>query len=219
MTPAASVHFTDADWDRTEQDWSAWWAGELDRALVVIESKDGDLSSLPEAPAFAAQLPAHLPAEEVIARYDAHLAVTRFHGDAFPKWWPNLGPSAVGGFLGSRQHVGHGTVWFEPAVEAEMRDLPPPCDRDNPLWKRVRELARAAVARWGSEVCVGHTDLGHNFDILAHLRSNDRLLLDLYDAPDEVSRVLEQITRLWQRYYDAVGFLRTLATTSGTQLA
>ena len=70
------------------------------RQLVVIESKDGDLSARPDAPAFAAQFPADMPAEEVIARYDAHLAATRFHGDAFPKWWPNMGPAAVGGLSG-----------------------------------------------------------------------------------------------------------------------
>ena len=32
-----NLHFTDDDWRRTERNWTAWWAGDLPRALVIIE--------------------------------------------------------------------------------------------------------------------------------------------------------------------------------------
>ena len=33
-----NIKFTDDDWDRIEKDWSAWWEGEIDRPMVMIES-------------------------------------------------------------------------------------------------------------------------------------------------------------------------------------
>ncbi len=35
-----NLRFTEGDWERIERDWKAWWAHELDRALIMIESTD-----------------------------------------------------------------------------------------------------------------------------------------------------------------------------------
>jgi 5-methyltetrahydrofolate--homocysteine methyltransferase len=51
-------------------------------------------------------------------------------------------------------------------------------------------------------VSVGHTDLGGNLDILASFRGSQQLSLELIDAPQEVDRLVGEITRLWLRYYD-----------------
>ena len=78
--------------------------------------------------------------------------------------------------------------------------------------ERVAAVTRAAADRWGDRVVIGHTDLGGNLDILASLRDTQQLLLDLYDAPDEVDRLARQITPLWLRYYDE--FHRLVAATN-----
>ncbi len=198
-----NLHFTEQDWERVERDWTAWWAGELDRPLVMIESLEPPSDViLPEAPSFTSNLPLEMPADEVIDRYQAHLEAKRFYGDAFPKWWPNFGPGIVAGFLGARVHPVPETVWFDPAEQVSISDLHLAYDPDNVWWRRVQELTRLAVERWGSNVAVAHTDLGGNLDILASLRTTQQLLLDLYDAPDEVARLVGEITRLWIRYYD-----------------
>ncbi len=57
------------------------------------------------------------------------------------------------------------------------------------------------MERWGDKVSVAHTDLGGNLDILASFRTTEQLLLDLYDAPEEVVRLVSEITELWLRYY------------------
>jgi len=36
------LHFTAEDWARIERDWTAWWAGALDRPLVMIEGRGAD---------------------------------------------------------------------------------------------------------------------------------------------------------------------------------
>lgn len=197
------LHFTDDDWASIERDWSAWWAHELERPMVFITGHDV-LSgvALPEAPDFVSSLPLDMPADEVIDRYQAHLEATRCYGDAFPRWWLNFGPGIVAGFLGARVNAVRDTVWFEPARRVDIRDLQLAYDPENPWWRRICELTRCAVERWGDRCLVAHTDLGGNLDILASLCSTEQLLLDLYDAPEEVERLAAEITRLWLRYYD-----------------
>jgi len=59
---------------------------------------------------------------------------------------------------------------------------------------------------------VGLTDLGGNLDILASMRSSEKLLLDLSDSPDEVQGLLTEITHLWMYYYDQLYALTHGAT-------
>jgi len=211
-----NLHFTARDWERIERDWTAWWAGDLDRPLVMIEGLD----PLDVFEDLASNFPLDMPVDAVINHYQARLEATRFYGDAWPRWWPNFGPGIAAGFLGAHVRSVPGTVWFEPAPVAPIadegsadradgshrqhpiKDLHPAYDAASIWWQRVRDLTRAAVERWGDRVSVGHTDLGGNLDILASLCTTQRLLLDLYDAPGEVARLVGEITRLWLRYYD-----------------
>jgi hypothetical protein len=201
-----NLHFTEQDWERLERDWTAWWAGELERPMVMIEGLEPPRgATLPDAPDFTSNLPLEMSADEVVDRYQALLEAKRFYGDAWPKWWPNFGPGIVAGFLGAQVHCAPDTVWFEAGAPAEaqnIQDLHPAYDAGNFWWRRIQELTRVAIERWGNQASVSITDLGGNLDILASLRSTEQLLLDLYDAPDEVARLASEITRLWLRYYD-----------------
>jgi hypothetical protein len=196
------LRFTGEDWTRVERDWAAWWDGELERPLVLINHFVPPDKPLPQAHVFTSNFPLEMPAEEVVERLQPYLEATRFYGDAFPRWWPNFGPGIVAGFLGATVHSAPDTVWFEPSQVVDISELRPSYDADNVWWKRVRDVTTAAVHRWGDHVVVGHTDLGGNLDILASLRTTERLLLDLHDAPDEVMRLVGEITHLWLRYYD-----------------
>lgn len=145
-----------------------------------------------------------MPVDQVLDYHQAQLEATRFSGDAWPKWWPNFGAGIVAGFLGAKVNCApdHATVWFEPSEQGDIGDLALAVTTDNVWWKRVWTLTRAAVERWGNRVAIGHTDLGGNLDILASLRTAQQLLLDLYDAPDQVAWLTGKITRFWFDCYD-----------------
>ena len=197
------LRFTPADWERIERDWGAWWAGEMDRPMVVITGQEVPPGKrLPEAPGFVSILPLDEPPDAVIDRYQAHLEAQTFYGDAFPYWWVNFGPGIAAGFLGARVNPEWDTTWFEPEFLGDIRDLHLRYDPDNIWWQRIQALTRCAAERWAGQVTVSFTDLGGNLDILASLRTTQQLLLDLYDAPEEVERLAGEITRLWLRYYD-----------------
>jgi hypothetical protein len=206
------IRFTENDWKRIEQDWNAWWAGELERPLVTLEVTEPD--------------PAHdwshltkwgleTSVEEVLANASHILEMTHWLGDAYPKWWVNYGPGTMAAFLGSPVSYTPDTTWFWPLKDVDsLAEIHPSYDADNLWWRRVLEVTRGALESWSDRVLVGTTDLGGNLDILASLHGSQKLLLDLVDAPTEVDRLRREITSLWLRYYDEL-FALTASTGRG----
>ncbi|RPJ00602.1 MAG: hypothetical protein EHM39_04605 [Chloroflexi bacterium] len=198
--------FAVQDWQRIQQDWKAWWAGELDRPLIVIDARD---PSYPETTTedrvphiFMTQFPLDMPVEQVLDQVQPGLDATYPYGDSFPRWWVNFGPGIMAGFLGAGVEYAPRTTWYHPVGVPSLADLHLTYDPDNVWWRRVLEITRAALDRWGRDLAIGLTDIGGNLDILASLRGTQNLLLDLYDAPDELERLTREITGLWLRYYD-----------------
>jgi len=153
-------------------------------------------------PAFLTNLPAELSAEGIVDRHQAQLEHMRWFGDAFPRWFPNYGPGMGGGFLGCRVRPAPDTVWFEPFEVQPVEELRLAYDEDNDWWKRVKDVTRAALSRWGRDVVVGYTDIGGNLDILASFRTTERLLMELCDTPEEIDRLMGEITEAWLRYHE-----------------
>ncbi len=196
------MRFTDEDWQRIERDWSAWWAGDLERPLLTLEVKE-DTPSDPWV--HLTRFGLDKPAEQVLDEIQTNLEATHWLGDAYPKWWVNCGPGVEAAFLGSVPSWRPDTTWFSPLADSScLHDIKLRFDPNNPWWLRVFDYTQHAVERWGGRLVVGLTDLGGNLDILASLRGSQNLLLDLGDAPEEVDRLVREITALWLKYYDAL---------------
>ena len=118
------------------------------------------------------------------------------------KWNLNLGAGIAAAYLGANLEYESATIWFKPPRELSLAEIQPRYNADNIWWQRTLSLTRRAVQRWGDQVCVGLADLGGNLDIFASLHNTQQLLFDLYDAPDEVSRISQSITHAWLRFYD-----------------
>lgn len=209
------LDFTAADWERVAHNWAAWWAGDLDRPLVILDTL------APGVDRFASedhltQFPLDMPAGQVLDYCERFLAETFCHGDSFPHWWPNFGPGIMAGFLGGGVHYATGTTWYDGPDLDSPADLDVRYDPENAWWRRIQDITRAAVARWGGRVVIGHTDIGGNLDVLASLRSTEKLLIDVIEAPDEVDRLSRAITALWLRYYEE---LRALIEPAGRGLS
>jgi len=195
--------FTDEDWARIERDYMAWWGHDLTRPLVQITGVERDPRiAYRNLPRRVAAFPKRMSAEEILATVQPHLEATRYYGDAYPRWWLDFGPGIVAGFLGARVNVVPETVWFEPRERREARDLSFSHDPDNWWWRRIKSLTRTAVEAWEGRVQISHTDLGGNLDVIASFRATEGLLLDLYDTPEEIDRLVSEVTSLWCRYYD-----------------
>ena len=196
------LHFDEHDWERIRRDWTAWWHHDITRPMVIVNAYEfqGKWSILQhEGWEEANRI---FPVEPILDHYQQQLENERYYGDAWPRWWPNFGPGVMAGFLGANVHGDENTVWFEGKPSLSLADIHPKYDAQNYWWRWVREITRAAVQRWGEQVTVAHTDLGGNLDIVASLRGTQDLLTDLYDAPGEVERLVNEITQLWIQYHD-----------------
>lgn len=200
------IHFSPERWEQVKQNYRRWWAGELDRPLIAITLGGYD-PSRPEP-----NLPRHgfhsfydpsIPPERIIDAIDYDLSGQRFFGDAFPSFWPNFGPGVAAAFIGARLQNGLGTVWFLPAEEREIADLHFRLDLEAFWFRRIADLMRAAIERWQGLVQVGMTDLGGNLDLLSTFRPGEKLLLDLYDHPEEVHRLIWEAHEVWWGYFEA----------------
>lgn len=195
------LRFSEERWARVERDTMAWWAGDLQRPLVYLAVPD------PHAPrpmGYMSNYPMDMPAEQVVDRYADYLACVNFYADAFPWLWVNFGPGIAAGFLGSNVNSVAGfaeTVWFTPKEEVPIGELHLAYDAENVWWRRVQDITRNLVERYGRQLAVSHADLGGNLDILASFRDTTGLLFDVVDHPQETDRLVAQITALWLRYY------------------
>jgi 5-methyltetrahydrofolate--homocysteine methyltransferase len=145
-----------------------------------------------------------VPAEAIVDAWDYELSKIRYMGDAFPSIWPNFGPGIMAGFIGAEVEPRQDTTWFHPRAHREVPDLHLEHDAQSPWLERIKDVCRAAVERWEGQVQVGMTDLGGSLDVLSTFRPAEELLLDLYDHPDDVKRLVWEIHDLWFRYFDEI---------------
>jgi hypothetical protein len=87
------------------REWTAWWAGELDRPLVLLECiKPQDRHDPHCASVFLGNHPLDTPADTILNEFVPRLENTHYLGDSFPRFWPNFGPGIVAAFAGAQVH-------------------------------------------------------------------------------------------------------------------
>jgi 5-methyltetrahydrofolate--homocysteine methyltransferase len=200
-----AIDFHPDRWDRIREIYTQWWAGDLDRPVVPVELSGRDAGrTKPHAPLLTQATCTDLgvPAKELVDAIDYDLSTRVYLGDAFPR--VNLdafGPGVLAAILGAQLDNSTGQVWFHPTEDKSAAELQFEYGPENVWLRRIEEICATAAQRWQGRVLVGMTDLGGNLDILSAFLPGDRLLLELYDAPDEVKRLTWQAHEVWHRVY------------------
>lgn len=203
-----SIDFNGARWEKVLSSHRRWWDDDLDRPLIPIILKGRDPGRpMPDVPLLS-QATCHdlsIPPALLIDRIDYELSTRMYFGDAFPYF--NLdcfGPGIIAAFLGASLDNRTGGVWFHPPAEKPIREIHFRFDPDNVWFRRLRDIYVAGMQRWQGQVLMGMTDLGGNLDILSTFRPSEGLLLDLYDEPGEVKRLLGEAHEVWHQYYNTL---------------
>lgn len=202
--------FADVDWPRLEQDWGAWWAGDLTRPIVVLETREPrEGVDWEKFDAFLSQFPEDTPIDRVLDHSQFVMDATHYYADAYPRWDCNFGAGSVAGFLGASWEHSHEyrTTWFHGAPTRSLAEVVINPDPTNACWGRTLEATKGALDRWAPQGAIGYADLGGNLDILASLRGTQALLYDLHDVPDEVERLSGLITDAWLDYNEELDSL------------
>jgi 5-methyltetrahydrofolate--homocysteine methyltransferase len=200
------IRFNDKQWERVINNYREWWNGELGRPILpVIVSGADPGRAMPKAPLlhFSNCADLSVPAEAIIDRIDYELSTYEFYGDSFP--FVNLhsfGPGVAAAFLGASLESAENTVWFHPEKEIPIQELRFSYNAENVWLRRIKDIYRAGMKKWGGNVCMGMADLGGGMDILASFLGTEGLLFETLENPKEVKRLCWEITELWLRFYN-----------------
>jgi len=190
---------------KTLETYESWWAGELDRPILPVVLTGVDPGREPPKHRFEHQKSyndINISPEELVDSVDYDMQCLEFIGDAYP--YMNTSFVGAGGFaamLGAKTKF-DGSIWFYVDNELPIEDIHFEYDENNFWLKRIKSIMEIAQQRWGDSVVISMPDLGGVFDILASFRGTQNLLFDLYDSPDEVKRVVDEIKVLWHRCYN-----------------
>ena len=199
------VHFDLERMAAVKENHDRWWRGELDRPLTSVTITD----AYPEIPSAVPPLSQatcadfSYSAEEVIEAMDCALGSREYLGDAFPiVHFSAFGPGSLAAFCGAKLDNSSGAVWFFPQKEQEIEEIHAKYDPENIYVKRIKSLYRAGLEKWNGAVMMSMPDLGGVMDVAASLRGSENLLMDLYDAPEEVLRLIGEIEVAWYEAYN-----------------
>ncbi len=121
-----------------------------------------------------------------------------YGGDAFPSFWPNLGPGSLASFLGCGTEFKNETVWFGPPMLEDYRNLERiNLDKNNRIWKAAKDLTKVASESGKDKYFVSSIDLGMNLDTIASLRGYERLIFDLLENKDDVKKLISKISDIF----------------------
>ncbi len=207
-----TIHFSDQDWQRVKDVHEQWWDKTLERPLIQVRlfgndagREDPKLDKIATTDYFSYIEPElfdfDVDPKLLADRWHWQLCSTRYLGDGYPHVFPNFGPGILSGCLGLDPQNSDTTVWYDHSHKS-ITELDFKFDPQNKWFQRIMGLIEAANERFGGEAVIATTDLGGQFDIMATFTGSDKLVLELFDHPDEVMRAAEQIHEAW---FDAFG--------------
>jgi hypothetical protein len=91
-----------------------------------------------------------------------------------------------------------------PFVEDWEKALPLKIREDNPLWKRMLEFYRKAVAKMAGKMLVSLPDFHTNMDLLAAIRGPEKLCIDLIDRPEVIDEAMKSARQVFPVVWNAV---------------
>ena len=185
------------------QDSEAWWQHELKRPLIQVTlaktHKEGVLS---RGQLLEMLYDSSVEASDVAKAYRQTFESNLYLGDAFPQFYMRS-TGILGAMLGQTYNidVSRGTIWFEEMKGKELDDIHPQLTQDQWLFQRGLALIQAFQEEFGDDVALGIPNLGGMMDIVESMRGANNSLMDLYDDPDEVMRLNDDIYQAYEFAY------------------
>ncbi|MBQ6053383.1 MAG: trimethylamine corrinoid protein 2 [Clostridia bacterium] len=184
---------TSLDEEKLSKRWLEFWNRENeDRPFLstAVSKENARRSPAPIAPQDIKDRWLDTEFQVKCARYGAEN--TLYLGESFPIYSPNLGPDFIGAVCGCDLKFSPSTSWSEPCIEDYGKYPDIVFDENNPWWKKMVEMTKAAVDDANGDYLVGITDIHPGADAVVSLRGAAAAAMDLYLEPDEFKK------RVWQ---------------------
>ena len=122
----------------------------------------------------------------------------RYFGQAVPYHYVDRSASAMAGVLGARmEFIDKETTWAYPSLQSIEQVAELALDQRNPWYQKLRRVTERCAAHAHNHHFIGLWPLEGIMDIVAALYGTENLLMDLIAKPQEVSRAMQHIKRLW----------------------
>ncbi len=185
------------------EDFEKWWNHELKRPIIQITVPKKDKQPCATRGELLDMLYNYDITPETVAKeYRKSLENNHYLGDAFPVFYMRS-TGVLGAMLGQTWNVdvNRGTIWFEEMVGKELEDIHPVLTDDNKLHQRGLALTKAFIEEFGNDIAIGTPNFGGIMDIVESMRGANNSLMDLYDDPDEVIRLNNDIFTAFEKAY------------------
>lgn len=210
------MNFMKERFERLVTDAEKWWEGELERPLIQVSLFDNNGYREQKRQNLRDIYDFDLSPAEVAAHLEKRLDKTVYLGDGFPTYYMR-----TTGYLGVALGQGYdidrerGTVWYKKMDIGGLEELEIKLDLSNPLYLRSLELLKAVQEHFQGGIALGIGDLGGVIDILAAMRGAYELLMDLYDCPEELSRLSQDVHREFMNVFNATNSMIDTSVTPG----
>lgn len=185
------------------EDFEKWWNHELKRPIIQLTlSKTQKQPCASRGELLDMLYNFDITPEQVAKEYRKSLENSLYLGDAFPVYYMRS-TGVLGAMLGQTYSIDvqRGTIWFEEMLGKELEDIQPVLTDDNALHVRGLELTKAFIKEFGNDIGVGTPNFGGMMDIVESMRGATNSLMDLYDDPDEVIRLNDDIYAAYEKAY------------------
>ena len=195
------------------QSWQAFWAGTLNRPILLATPPKAGVEPVAK-PAWGAAF--SRPYDEVVDQALRWAETHEFLGDAVPFFTPSLIIDLMPAFLGAeitqiRESWGTDTH-AEPCIE-DLSSADIRFRRSSVWWEKWVRLAERIKRKCAGRLIFGSAaPFYNNLDTLAALRGNVELMTDFYDNPAGVHRAMEQIMVAYGEVTDEVSRILEIGT-------
>jgi 5-methyltetrahydrofolate--homocysteine methyltransferase len=191
------------DFDLARENWRRFWAGTLNRPIILsVIPKDG-VNPVP-APRWGAAFSEKY--EDVVDQALKWAETHEFLGDSVPFFLPSLIIDSIPAFLGAE------IVSIEAPWGTDSHAIPFVKDlssteiifrRDSKWWEEWLRLAECVKRKCAGKMVFGSAQAGYNnLDILGAIRGKVELMTDFYDNPEGVHCALRQILKAYNEITD-----------------
>jgi len=126
-----------------------------------------------------------------------HQRESQWVTDVIQSWAPAFSIPWVEAIAGCPVVCRPGSLWAEPCLDSLEHREPIRFDPGNPWLRKLLEFTRAMVQASNGRFPVALPQMRGPLDALAALRGAEQMSFDLLERPNEVRRILDELTTLW----------------------
>lgn len=202
-----AIDFSQERYRRIRERFEGWWNGTNRTPIIGASIRERAPQGREPTVPYLSQATVDLetPVDKILDSIEYELSQYEFYGDAFPFYnMDAFGPGLLAAFLGAKLDNSTGRVWFHRQEEVAPENLHFQLKEDNPWLQRVISIYKGANERFEGLVRFGMPDLGGILDVLSTFYPGEELLLLLYDDPENVKRLSNELCEVWHKAYDLI---------------